>query len=72
MSGIYSAAFCESAALREYPPQSLLRKASSPKGTPLGYAGNLAATPEAVPLGKVAANVVSRRKGCFPGLQVSG
>ena len=54
------------------PPQSLLRKASSPKGTPLGYAGNLAATPEAVPLGKVAANVVSRRNGCFPGLQVSG
>ena len=28
---------------------------------------NFAATAEAVPLGKVAANEVSRRKGCTPG-----
>lgn len=56
--------YCEDAA--GIPPQSLLRKASSPKGTPLGNAGNFAATPEAVPLGKVAANVVSRRKGSAP------
>ena len=37
-------------------PLSLLTAfaASSPKGTPLRYAGNLAATSEAVPLGKVA------------------
>ena len=34
------------------PPQSLLRKASSPKGTPLGYAGNLAATTKSRPLGE--------------------
>ena len=47
------------------------RGKSALKGTPLGNAGNFAATPEAVPLGKVAANVVSRRKGWFPGLQVS-
>ena len=39
-SGIFSAAFCESAALREH-PLSLLTTfaASSPKGTPFGYAG---------------------------------
>ena len=52
-NGICSAAFCESAALGGIPPQSLLRKASSPKGTPYGNAGNFAATAEAVPLGKV-------------------
>ena len=40
--------------LREVPPQSLLRKASSPKGTPLSNAGNFPATTKAVPLGKVA------------------
>ena len=88
VNGIYSAAFCESAALWEYPLSLCCAKPDSPfcrcatsspgrgksalKGTPLGYAGNFAATPEAVPLGKVAANVVSRRKGWFPGLQVSG
>ena len=44
-------------------PLSLAALASSPKGTPLGDAGKLAATTEAVPLGKVAANAVSRRKG---------
>ena len=37
--------------------------ASSPKGTPFGAAGNFAAAAKAVPLGKVAANAVSRRKG---------
>ena len=36
------------------PLQSLLRKASSPKGAPFGDAGNFDATTEAVPLGKVA------------------
>ena len=36
---------------------------SSPKGTPFGNAGKLAAVTEAVPLGKVDANAVSRRKG---------
>ena len=57
---ICSAAFYESAALRasacsQY-PLSLLTAfaASSPKGTPLGCAGNFIATVEAVPLGKVA------------------
>ena len=44
-------------------PLSLAALASSPKGTPFGAAGNFAATTEAVPLGKVAANAVSRRKG---------
>ena len=34
------------------PPQAL--RASSPKGTPLGYAGDFTATTKAVPLGKVA------------------
>ena len=50
-NGICSAAFCESAALRGIPPQSLLRKASSPKGTPLGTAGNFAAA-KSRPLGE--------------------
>ena len=50
---------------------SPVRGKSALKGTPLGNAGNFAATPEAVPLGKVAANVVSRRKGWLSGLQVS-
>ena len=36
---------------------------SSPKGTPFGAAAKFPATTEAVPLGKVAANAVSRRKG---------
>ena len=49
-NGICSAAFCESAALRGIPPQSLLRKASSPKGTPYGNAGNFAATTKSRPL----------------------
>ena len=43
--------------------QSLLRKASSPKGAPLGYAGKFAATAEAVPLGKVDCRAAARRKG---------
>ena len=51
-NGICSAAFCESAALRGIPPQSLLRKASSPKGTPLGTAGNFAAAAKSRPLGE--------------------
>ena len=44
MNSIYSAAFCESAALREY-PLSLLTTfaASSPNGTPLSCVGNFAA-----------------------------
>ena len=45
------------------PPQSLLRKASSPKGTPFVAEMNVPIATEAVPLGKVAANGVSRRKG---------
>ena len=51
-NGICSAAFCESAALRGIPPQSLLRKASSPKGTPYGNAGNFAAAAKSRPLGE--------------------
>ena len=47
------------------PLQSLLRKASSPKGEPLDAAANFPATAEAVPLGKVAATNGSRRKGLF-------
>ena len=43
------------------PPQSL--RDSSPKGTPFSAAAKFPATTEAVPLGKVAANAVSRRKG---------
>ncbi len=52
----------EAAALRGATP-SVACGDSSPKGTPLGDAGNFAVTTEAVPLGKVAANAVSRRKG---------
>ena len=44
-------------------PFSLAALASSPTGEPLGVAVKFPATAEAVPLGKVAANVVSRRKG---------
>ena len=51
-NGICSAAFCESAALGGIPPQSLLRKASSPKGTPYGNAGNFVATAKSRPLGE--------------------
>ena len=39
---------------RLYPLSHGLRRASSPKGTPLGYAGDFTATAKAVPLGKVA------------------
>ena len=49
------------------PPQSSpVGLDSSPKGTPLGAAAKFPSTAEAVPLGKVAANAVSRRKGCSP------
>ena len=54
------------------PLQSLLRKASSPKGEPLGAAGNFPAAAEAVPLGKVAATNGSRRKGFFAHLAQKG
>ena len=52
---------------RQEPLQSLLRKASSPKGAPLGYAGNFAATAEAVPLRadfpRPGEDVAQRQKG---------
>ena len=51
-NGSCRAAFCESAALGGIPPQSLLRKASSPKGTPYGNAGNFAAAAKSRPLGE--------------------
>ena len=41
------------------------RGKSALKGAPLNCVGNFAAAAKAVPLGKVAANAVSRRKG-FP------
>ena len=52
-------------------PLRLTTFASSPKGAPLGTAGNFAATTEAVPLGKVASpqamtEGVSTEKGCLP------
>ena len=40
-----------------------LRRASSPKGTPWAMPQTFSSPPKAVPLGKVAANAVSRRKG---------
>ena len=40
--------------LRAKYPLSLAALASSPKGTPFVVVGNFAATPKAVPLGKVA------------------
>ena len=48
----------------ETDPLSLATLDSSPKGTPLRYAGNFAATAEAVPLGKVDCRAAARRKGC--------
>ena len=46
------------------------RQATFPKGTAFVVAGDFPALPKAVPLGKVAANAVSRRKGCLPGEDV--
>ena len=65
-NGICSAAFCESAALRGIPPQSLLRKASSPKGTPYGNAGNFAATAKSRPLGEGGIAAGDDGRGKFP------
>ena len=47
------------------PPQSRYAR-QLPQGGAFGCAGNFTATTKAVPLGKVAANAVSRRKGCQP------
>ena len=44
---------------------------SSPKGEPYGDAAKFSANTKAVPLGKVAANVVSRRKGFYNSLCIS-
>ena len=53
--------------LRSYPFRLLTAFAATfPKGTASVVAGNFAAAPKGVPLGKVAANAVSRRKG-YPG-----
>ena len=70
VNGIYSAAFCESAALWEYPLSLCCAKPDSPfcrcatsspgrgksalKGAPFGNAAKFPAAAEAVPLGKVA------------------
>ena len=40
--------------------------ATFPKGTALAVAGNFAVAPKGVPLGELAANVVSRLRGYFP------
>ena len=45
------------------PLSHALRRASSPKGTPYGATAKFLVSTKAVPLGKVAANEVSRRKG---------
>ena len=45
------------------PLSRALRRDSSPKGTPYGDAAKFLVSTKAVPLGKVAANEVSRRKG---------
>ena len=47
----------------ENPLSRALRRDSSPKGTPYGDAAKFLVSTKAVPLGKVAANEVSRRKG---------
>ena len=49
--------------LRRAPLSRALRRDSSPKGTPYGDAAKFLVSTKAVPLGKVAANEVSRRKG---------
>ena len=46
-------------------------RASSPKGEPLGAAGNCIVADEAVPLGKVATTNGSRQKGLFSSLLCS-
>ena len=54
-SGICSAAFCESAALRGYPFRlAASRQATFPKGTAFVVAGSFAAVPKGVPLGELA------------------
>ena len=51
---------------KEHPlSQSLTALTAPPKGTPYGNAAKFPVSTKAVPLGKVAANVVSRRKGYF-------
>ena len=65
-NGRCSAAFCESAALGGIPPQSLLRKASSPKGTPYGNAGNFAATAKSRPIGEGDIAAGDDGRGKFP------
>ena len=64
-NGICSAAFCESAALGGIPPQSLLRKASSPKGTPYGNAGNFVAAAKSRPLGEGGCDQREQTEGVF-------
>ena len=49
--------------LKRNPLSRALRRDSSPKGTPYGNAAKIPVSTKAVPLGKVAANEVSRRKG---------
>ena len=48
---------------KDDPLSRALRRDSSPKGTPYGNAAKFPVSTKAVPLGKVAANEVSRRKG---------
>ena len=69
-NGICSAAFCESAALRlaSSPSQALTRQLSQRESLwrnriLRNLTGNFAAMPRPLPLGEVAANAVSRRRG---------
>ena len=48
------------------PPQSLLRKASSPKGTPYGNAGNFVATAKSRPLGEGGLTRSGKTEGVIP------
>ena len=63
VNGICSACFLRKRRRCGEQPPSVACGDSSLKGTPFGNVGKLAATTKAVPLGKVAANAVSRRKG---------
>ena len=45
------------------PLSRAVRRDSSPQGTPYGNAAKIPVSTKAVPVGKVAANEVSRRKG---------
>ena len=63
-AGIEQSEMTERVPSRKYPFRlAASRQATFPKGTAFVVAGNFAAVPKGVPLGELAANVVSRLRG---------